>query len=113
MRFICWIFLKMDESPEKYGSSSKSRPSKITKGGKGVYCCVPACSSAFYNSENEKTGIGGFFKFPKDPSRQRTWKRIINQYRRKGSGDTFNIKSRTVVCEFHFKADEIKVYITW
>ena len=53
------------------------------------------------------------FKFPKDPSRQRTWKRIINQYRRKGSGDTFNIKSCTVVCEFHFKADEIKVYITW
>ena len=64
--------------------------------------------TCFYNSENEKNGIG-FFKFPREQSRNRTWKRFINQYRRKGTGDTFNIKPCTVVCEFHFKADGIKV----
>ena len=98
----------MNESPEKYGSSSTSRPPKITGGGKVIYSCIPACTSAFYNNDHEKTGIG-FFKFPKEKSIQNTWKRIIKQYRRKGIGDDFFITPSTVVCEFHFETKDIKV----
>ena len=58
-----------------------------------------------------KTEIG-FFKFPdekKYPVLRKKWISTIKQFRRKGSNDSFQIKSTTKVCEFHFKPEEIKV----
>ena len=91
-----------------YSNSSKSRPSKLDKGGKGTYCCLPNCHSAFYDNNNNKTGIT-LFKFPADDHKKKTWKRIVNLYRRKGAKDDFTITNYTRICEFHFKSDDINV----
>ena len=93
---------------ENYLFSTRQRPKKVLSGGSGIYCCVPQCGSATYDKEGNKSGIG-FFKFPKEPTRFNSWKRIISQYRRKGAGDQFSITEKTAVCEFHFKAEEIRV----
>ena len=93
-----------------YPSSSKTAPKEIEGGGSGVYCSFPLCKSATYNREGEKTGIG-FFKFPNKeqcPELYKTWASIIKNYRRCGGKDTFQIKKSTVICEFHFKREEIK-----
>ena len=91
-----------------YALSSKEKPKELDGGGSGVYCCIPLCKSATYDREKNKTGIG-FFKFPKRPDINKKWSSIIKQYRRSGSNDSFKIKSTTVVCEFHFKQEEIKI----
>ena len=52
----------------------------------------------------KKTNIG-FFKFPDDnkfPEQRKKSVSTIKQFRRKGHDDTFQIKSTTRVCEFHF-----------
>lgn len=43
------------------------RPNQIYlgRGQQGIYCCMPDCGSAFYNSKGEKTGIGFFYKVSK------------------------------------------------
>ena len=93
---------------DSYAGSSSSRPKAVKKGGKGVYCCIPECKSSFYTSDGVKTGIG-LFTFPKDKVLFNKWKCVVNTYRRKGAGDKFEINSNTRICEFHFKANEIKV----
>ena len=90
------------------GPSSSKRPEKLTKGGRGSYCCIPNCGSATYNTNREKTGIA-LFTFPKDPKRRQTWKRVVNLYRKKGANDNFKITNNTRICEFHFKPEHIKV----
>ena len=97
----------MDEE-KTYPGTSQERPAEILRGGSGVYCCVPACGSATYNNLKEKSGIG-MFKFPKDSQMRRKWINVISQYRRKVRNDNFNVNNKTVVCEFHFKINEIKV----
>ena len=57
-----------------------------------------------------KTEIG-FFKIPTNPKQNQEWKRIIYRYRRKGGKDNFKITSTTVICEFHFVAEDIKVTV--
>ena len=92
-------------------TSSKSRPNEVDGGGRDVYCCIPLCGSATYDRFMIKTEIG-FFKFPdekKYPVLRKKWISTIKQFRRKGSNDSFQIKSTTKVCEFHFKPEEIKV----
>jgi hypothetical protein len=91
-------------------ASSSKRPAKLLKAGRGIYCCIPKCGSAFYNNMNEKTGIG-FFKFPSDSKQQQTWKRIIKLCRRKGGNDHFRVDKSTRICEFHFNPKDIKVSI--
>ena len=98
----------MSMDGENYLNSSSKRPKKVSSGGSGVYCCIPQCGSATYDRDGKKSGIG-FFKFPKEKSEFNSWKRTITHYRRKGVGDNFNINAQTVVCEFHFKAEEIRV----
>ena len=100
----------MEDTPEASCSEKLQRPNKLLKAGRGIYCCIPNCGSAFYNNKNEKTGIG-FFKFPSDPQQNQNWKRIVKLYRRRGTNDTFCINNNTRICEFHFKDDDIKVSI--
>ena len=91
-----------------YATSSKSRPNEVDG---GVYCCIPLCGSATYDRFMIKPEIG-FFKFPdekKYPVLREKWISTIKQFRRKGSNDSFQIKSTTKVCEFHFKPEEMKV----
>ena len=95
-------------SSETYSCSSATRPKPNEKGGYGMYCCIPNCKSRTYDSDMNKTGIS-FFTIPQEPGLNRQWKRIIGQYRRKGAGDNFEIKKSTVLCEFHFEAQDIKV----
>ena len=96
-------------SEEKYSNSSKTRP-KIAGGGRSIYCCIPECGSSFYDRENKKTNIG-FFKFPKEKSARQVWIRAVNNVRRKGTGDNFNITDYTRICEFHFKKNDVKISI--
>ena len=70
-------------SDKKYSNSMKSRPEKVKKGGRSIYCYIPECGSSFYGNENNKTGIG-FFKFPKDKTLTQSWVHAVNQVRRKG-----------------------------
>ena len=108
-RALIWEENKMAENSENlYLKSHKTRPSEVKAGGSGVYCCVPMCGSATYDQNKERTGIG-LFTFPKDPEMRRKWKSSIGRYRRKGGADSFQVKDTAVVCEFHFRPEEIKV----
>ena len=69
-------------------------------------CCIPTCKSTQIR-ESMKTGIG-FFTLPTDTKLNKQWKNVISQYRRKGTGDNFNI-GKARICEHHFKREEIKV----
>ena len=99
------------DNMESYANSFQRRPNELGGGGRGLYCCIPLCGSASYHREMNKSSIG-FFKFPdenKFPEQRKKWIGIITQFRRKGLGDSFQIKSTTRVCEFHFNSQEIKV----
>ncbi|XP_065675735.1 uncharacterized protein LOC136091943 [Hydra vulgaris] len=50
----------------------------------------------------------GFFKIPKNAARRNKWAKIISQFRRKGGNDNFVIKDTTLVCELHFKNEDIQ-----
>ena len=93
---------------EENQTSSRKSPSKILKGGRSIYCCIPRCGSSFYDNKGEKTNIG-FFKFPKDKAKKQKWVRAVNSVRRKGVGDNFEITDFTRICEFHFKKEDISV----
>ena len=92
---------------EEKQSCSSSSSSKELKGGKSIYCCIPGCTSSFYDRNNNKTDIG-FFHFPTDKEEKKAWVRAVNNVR-KGPGDNFNITKYTRVCEKHFKKEDIKV----
>lgn len=99
----------MEEGTSQASCSEKlQRPNKLLKAGRGIYCCIPNCGSAYYNNNNEKTGIG-FFRFPSDQQQNQLWRRIVKLYRRRGKNDNFTINTNTRICEFHFKDDDIKV----
>lgn len=80
-------------------------------GGRGQYCCIPECGSARYDRHKNKTGIG-LFTFPskeKDSTLYRKWVKVISQHRRKGCGDMFDPGNKNnVICEKHFKPDEVR-----
>jgi len=100
----------MSEKTSQITYSEERRPNKSVTSGSGNYCCIPGCKSTQYkieNKEKSKTGIG-FFRFPKSPSKKKNWVAVVSKYRRKGGADVFN-KKTALVCEFHFKHDEIKV----
>ena len=96
---------------EHYANSLTRRPSELDGGGRGLYGCIPGCKNASYDRFMNKTNIG-FFTFPDDkkyPDLRKQWVSIIKQFRRKSKNDPFKINSTTRICEFHFKAGEIKV----
>ena len=82
------------ENGETYLNSSQKRPPRITDGGSGIYCCVPQCGSALYDKHKQKSDIG-LFKFPENVALFIVWKKTIDQYRREGGADTFDIKKTT------------------
>ena len=92
-----------------YFQSSKSRPAKNSSVGSGKYCCVPGCKSSTTTSEGSNTGIL-LFKIPsKDPAKT-NWIKILSQVRRKGGNGSFDPRKQVYyVCEFHFKAEDIRV----
>ena len=100
----------MDEQEKKdcYVNSVTSIAKKQEQGGCGFCCCIPLCTSAFYDKNKCKSGIG-LFKFPAETSLRRKWLEAISRYRRKGGVDQFKITNATRVCEFHFKPDKIRV----
>lgn len=96
-------------SSEKYVDSSRTRPRKNESGGFGNYCCIPHCTSALYDSNRVKTGIS-LFKFPSDTALRKEWLHAIRNVRRKGGNDLFDPdKASCYICEFHFKAEDIRV----
>jgi hypothetical protein len=99
---------EVDLQKDTYPSSSKARPEGQLRGGRGTCCCIPGCGSAFYDKYKNKTNIG-LFKIPSDKSMRTKWMSFISRYRRRGGADNFKVTNATVVCEFHFKLDEIRV----
>ena len=93
---------------EENPTSSRKSPSRVSKGGRSIYCCIPGCGSSFYDNKGNKTKIG-FFKFPKDKAKKQKWVRAVNCVRRKGAGDNFEITNYTRICEFHFKKEDVNV----
>ena len=91
-----------------YSGSSKTRPLKNQSGGYGGYCCIPCCKSAFYDSNRQKTGISLFQVPSKDPQRKQ-WIKIISNFRRTGGADRWNTKKKILICEFHFRPEDIYV----
>ena len=90
-----------------FACSTLKKVEKLDFGGRGAYCCVPQCKSAFYDSQGKKSGIG-LFEIPKDIARRSKWSKIIYQFRRKGANDNFIIKNTTLVYELHFKIEDIQ-----
>ena len=91
-------------------SETLKRPTEVTKGGRGMYCCVPQCGNSSYDRNKDKTNIG-LFTIPseKHPENRKRWVSILTSFRRKGGQDNFKITNATRVCEFHFKPEEIRI----
>ena len=100
--------MDVQEKRDCYVNSVTSIAKKQEQGGCGSCCCIPLCTSTFYDKNKCKSGIG-LFKFPAETSLRRKWLAAISRYRRKGGVDQFKITNATRVCEFHFKPDEIRV----
>ena len=100
--------MDVQEKKDCYVNSVTSIAKKQEQGGCGSCCCIPLCTSTFYDKNKCKSGIG-LFKFPAETSLRRKWLAAISRYRRKGGVDQFKITNATRVCEFHFKPDEIRV----
>lgn len=100
----------MDEknNEECYVNSVVSVAKKLESGGYGSCCCIPLCTSSFYDKNKRRSGIG-LFKFPVETSMRRKWLSVISIYRRKGGADQFKVTNATRICEFHFKSEEIRV----
>ena len=84
--------------PVKDGSDKKSL---------GKYCCVPYCTTAFYNKDGTKSGVG-LFKFPNDSRKPR--RLTLIKRRENVAPDFFQVTTYTKICELHFKAEDIKVH---
>ena len=75
-------------------SSSKKR---------GKHCAVFGCNNNYYNDEGLFDGYH-FFKFPTSPKRRNRWCNLI---KRQQGRDGFTVTSSTVVCNEHFKQEDI------
>ena len=77
----------------------------------GNYCCVHGCKSAFYNKNRDKTNIP-LFSVPERESLRREWLNVVKYVHRKGSADSFDVKKpkqKNIVCELHFKDENLTV----
>ena len=90
--------LVMSFYPVKDGSDKKSL---------GKYCCVPYCTTEFYNKDGT-ISVVGLFKFPND-SRKHRWLTLIKR-RENVAPDFFQVTTYTNICELHFKEEDIKVH---
>lgn len=107
--FLLYHNMNEEQEKEKYFQSNSSRPDKNLSGGYGKYCCIPGCKSSTKDSLRQNTGIS-LFQIPNKEPEKTNWIKILSNYRRKGTGDNFDPRNNTYfVCEFHFKADDIKV----
>ena len=61
-----------------------TRSSKKVTGCFGNYCCVPGCTSAFYDNNRVKTGIT-LFCVPKREPLRKAWLNVLKNIRRKSS----------------------------
>ncbi|XP_070556431.1 zinc finger protein ZFP2-like isoform X2 [Ptychodera flava] len=68
----------------------------------GRECCAPGCSNMQLDKEGNTTGIH-FFRFPQDESRRTLWCEKI-----KLSDKVDEITANSVLCELHFKKDDIR-----
>ena len=75
-------------------SSSKKR---------GKHCAVFDCNNSYYNDEGLFGGYH-FFKFPTSPKQRNRWCNLI---KRQHGRDGFTVTSSTVVCNEHFKQEDI------
>ena len=99
----------MSGKEDTYFQSNKTRPVKNLSVGSGKFCCVPDCKSSTTSSTGEKTGIS-LFQIPTKEPDKTNWIKALSQVRRKGGNDSFDPRNKTYyVCEFHFKAEDIRV----
>lgn len=86
-------------------SSLEGVPNPSADGRKGKQCAVKGCSNRFYDSTGKATGLH-FFKFPATPVWRRTrWCNLVGRQHKK---DDFQVTSSTVVCEKHFRPEDVK-----
>ena len=86
--------------------SVENSDSSLPKTRTGKQCAVKDCSNCFYDSQGNPTGLH-FFKFPSVPLHRRTrWCNLIGRQHKR---DGFEVTKSTVVCEKHFKKDDIKI----
>nr|XP_006822790.1 PREDICTED: zinc finger protein 420-like [Saccoglossus kowalevskii] len=83
---------------------SEGCASSQTKKRQGRECCVIGCSSVQNDIEGKPTGLH-FFRFPQDEIRKMQWCKSIN---REDGRDGFNMTPSTMLCELHFKKDDIR-----
>ena len=69
----------------------------------GHECSFFGCSNRMYDSIGKKTRFR-FFTFPKNEKLRRNWE---NRVARKSGKDGFRTTKATVVCNVHFRADDI------
>ena len=73
------------------------------KRSQGKECSFFGCSNRMYDANGKKTRFR-FFTFPKDEKLRRIWE---NRVARKSGKDGFRITKATVVCNVHFRTDDI------
>ena len=73
------------------------------KRSQGKECSFFGCSNRMYDANGKKTRFR-FFTFPKDEKLRRIWE---NRVARKSGNDGFRITKATVVCNVHFRTDDI------
>ena len=100
--------MEVQEKKDCYVNSVTSIAKKQEQGECSSCCCIPLCTSTFYDKNKCKSGIE-LSTFPAETSLRRKWLAAISRYRRKGGVDQFKITNATRVCEFHFKPDEIRM----
>ena len=86
-------------------ASEQSEPSTSSKKtystSRGKYCCIPKCNN-YQRKDGKQVGLS-FFQIPKTDPGHSKWVNAIKHYRRKGSGDTFDLENHTYyACEEHF-----------
>ena len=84
---------------QEKGKTSKTRKNRS----RGKECAAAACNSFEYNSDGSGSGLH-FFKFPtKNPAKAR-WCNLIKRH---DGRDGFRVSENTVLCEKHFRKQEI------
>ena len=82
-----------------YKNTVLEQPKQLNIGGKGKYCCIPACKSAQYDKDWQKTNIA-LLEFPdKDskPELYKLWCNKIKTFRRARGTDSFKVTKNTYV----------------
>ena len=79
------------------------RPTKKRRSSLGRECACFGCTNAQYFKDGSSTGLR-FFKFPQQNPKRNRWCNLI---KRQHNRDGFSVNAFTVICEKHFKSEDI------